>query len=209
MFQQTFENPKTQLCELFYKYGSDKCPQIFHSYSESYYELLKDHKIDYKEILEIGIGTNEIMVPIVGNRYQIGSSLRAWRDFFPNATVYGLDIDTRVFFESENIICLYTDQSKSESLEKTINEIRTIKKNSNILFDLIVDDGSHLIHHMMTTFNCLFKYVRPGGIYIIEDIKKNELHIFQEMKLEDGEVIMSHPGNSDWDAFLAIRKNKD
>ena len=76
-------------------------------------------------------------------------------------------------------------------------------------FDLIVDDGSHLVHHMMTTFNCLFKYVRPGGIYIIEDIKKNELHIFQEMKLEDGDVIMSHPGNSDWDAFLAIRKNKD
>lgn len=209
MYRQTNESPKTELCQLFYKYGSDKCPQIFHSYSEYYYEILKNFKHDFKQILEIGIGTNEIMKPIVGDRYQVGSSLRAWRDFFPNATVYGLDINTTVFFKSENIICLYTDQSNSYSLENTINEIKKIKNDSNLSFDLIIDDGSHLLNHMILTFNTLFKYIRSGGIYIIEDIKKSEIHIFENMNLQNGEIIFSFPGNSDWDGFIAIKKIKN
>ena len=47
----------TELCELFYKYKSDKCPKILHSYSPKYYEILKDYKESFKYILEIGVGT--------------------------------------------------------------------------------------------------------------------------------------------------------
>ena len=37
-------------------------------------------------------------------------------------------------------------------------------------FDIIIDDGSHIESHIMTTFNTLFeKYLSPGGLYFIED----------------------------------------
>lgn len=208
MFRQTTEKPKTPLCELLYKYGSDKCPQIFHSYSEYYYDILKNYKDDFTQILEIGIGTNEIMKPIVGETYQIGSSLRAWRDFFINATIYGLDINTEVFFDDDRILCLYTDQSRSDVLESTITKIKEINKNPDLTFDLIIDDGSHLVNHMILSFNTLFKYIKPGGIYIIEDIKKIDIHIFERMNLQNGQIIMSFPGNTDWDGFIAIKKIK-
>ena len=36
---------KTDLCLLFEKYGSDKCDQIFHTYSRSYYSIFYQDKI--------------------------------------------------------------------------------------------------------------------------------------------------------------------
>ena len=38
-------------------------------------------------------------------------------------------------------------------------------------FDLIVDDGSHFPEHQMLAFETLFAAVKPGGVFIIEDIE--------------------------------------
>jgi hypothetical protein len=210
MFQQSNKEPKTELCKLFYKYGSDKCPQIFHSYSEKYYEIVKDHKFNFENVLEIGIGTNEIMKPIVGESYQIGSSLRAWRDFFVNAEVFGLDIDKTVLFNCERISTFYTDQSNGESLLWTIGEIKREMNDDNLKFDLIIDDGSHIISHMTLSFEVLSEFLKPNGIYIIEDIKKNEISYFINFlnKFNTIEIKLVHHGNTDWDGFIAIKKIK-
>jgi hypothetical protein len=38
-------------------------------------------------------------------------------------------------------------------------------------FDFIVDDGSHIASHIITSFACLFpKHLAPGGIYVAEDM---------------------------------------
>jgi len=37
-------------------------------------------------------------------------------------------------------------------------------------FDIIIDDGSHMSHHIIASFNALFPHVRPGGIYVVEDL---------------------------------------
>ena len=37
-------------------------------------------------------------------------------------------------------------------------------------YDIVIDDGSHIPRHMLLTFRHLWPYVRPGGVYIIEDI---------------------------------------
>jgi len=196
----------TELCNLFYKYKSDKCPSIFHSYSPIYYDLFKEYKNDYKFILEIGVGTNEIMKPISGLDYQIGSSLKSWRDFFPNSMVFGLDIDNRVLFEEDRIKCFFTDQSKKESLEETISNINS-HMSENIEYDFIIDDGSHVVDHMKLTFNTLKKYLRVGGIYIIEDIKFKDLEIFKQLESNEYKIIKVHDGNFEWDSFVAFLKN--
>ena len=196
----------TELCDLFYKYGADKCPQIFHSYSPEYYQSLHPLKNDIKNVLEIGIGTRQIMVPISGEKYEIGASLKAWRDFFPNATIYGLDIVKDVLFNEERIKCYYTDQSKSDELLKTINIISEDNQDTNFEFDLIIDDGSHIVNHMILSFNTLKNTLKKEGLYIIEDIKLKDLNIFKKLSDEYFEIIKIHEGEFEWDSFIIYRK---
>ena len=197
---------KTELCEYFKKYSSDKCPEIGHSYSTHYYELFKDGKDKFTDILEIGIGNNELMKPLYGEKYIIGGSLKALRDFFKNATIYGLDIRKDVFFTEERIKCFYTDQSSSEELHKTIDNIKKSLNKNNLTFDLIIDDGSHIVEHMVLSFETLHQYLKIGGLYIIEDIKRKDLKIFTDLKIKNFEIIKVHMGNSSQDDFIAYRK---
>jgi hypothetical protein len=59
-----------------------------------------------QKVLEIGVGTKASM----GENYRPGSSLRMWRDFFPNAEIYGLDVDRSVLFVDERIPGFFCDQ---------------------------------------------------------------------------------------------------
>lgn len=195
----------TELCEIFYKYRSDKCPKIFHSYSPHYYNILNSYREKFQYILEIGVGTNEIMMPISGADYQIGSSLKSWRDFFKNAFVFGLDIDINVLFEEERIKCFYTDQSKLDSLLKSIDDINEFT-NRDIKYDLIIDDGSHNIDHMVLSFNTLKRFLNEGGLYIIEDIQRRDLEYFKRLECKEYEIIYSHDGEFEWDSFLVFKK---
>jgi len=170
----------TELCEIFYKYKSDKCPKIFHSYSPVYFEFLNEKKFIFENIIEIGVGTNQIMKPICGSDYNVGASLKSWRDFFPKANVFELDIDKTVLFEEDRIKCFFTDQSDRESLISTIYNIKDYSNNQELEFDLIIDDGSHVIDHMILSFNTLSSFVKKGGYYIIEDIKKKDLNIYEK-----------------------------
>lgn len=197
---------KTELCEIFFKYKSDKCPQIFHSYSPSYFEELHKIKNDIKYLLEIGVGNTRIMTPICGETYQIGASLKGWRDFFINAKIFGIDIDKEVLFKENRIQCFYTDQSNANSLENTINEIKKYENNIELKFDLIIDDGSHIIEHMILSFRTLSKYVMNGGLYIIEDIKKENLNLFINLNEKDFEILKIHEGTFEWDSFVIYQK---
>ena len=37
-------------------------------------------------------------------------------------------------------------------------------------FDIIIDDGSHIVAHQIISFKTLFPYLKSGGIYVIEDL---------------------------------------
>lgn len=197
---------ETELCDLFYKYKADKCPKINHSYSPHYYEYLYTRKNTLKNFLEIGIGTNKLMKPICGELYQLGASLKAWRDFFINAHVFGLDIDQTVLFSDSRISCYYTDQSSAKELDRSITNIRFHHNNNNLQFDVILDDGSHKIEDMITSFKTLQKYLTPNGTYIIEDVSSIE---FPELiKLEDNKLVIDkvYNGSYDGDGFIIFKK---
>jgi|LauGreDrversion4_2_1035121.scaffolds.fasta_scaffold03887_12 hypothetical protein len=203
------EEFKTELCEILFKYKSDKCPQIFHSYSPSYFEELHKIKNDVKYVLEIGVGTNEIMKPICGEKYQIGASLKAWRDFFRNAKIFGVDINKEILFQEDRIKCFYTNQSNSNSLEETITQIKKNELNSDLKFDIVIDDGSHIVEHMIISYKTISKYVVNGGLYIIEDIKKKDLDIFTSLNIKDFEILKIHEGNFEWDSFVIYKKKHE
>jgi len=142
--------PETPLCKLAFKYKSDKCRRRgMHTYTEYYYKLLKDKKKTIKKVLEIGIGKK--------------ASLRMWRDFFPNAKIYGADYRQDLLFKQDRIKSILCDQRKSDHL---INLIDNIGPN----IDLIVDDGSHRPRDQVFTCLTLMPLVKRQVIYVIEDV---------------------------------------
>ena len=156
----------TELCNLAYKYGTDKCPQLGHSYTPFYYELLKDKRTTFKKILEIGIGSAQTM-QWVPSHYHVGASLRMWLDFFPTAQIYGVDRKSSCMFKDDRITTLQLDMNWRSSMTSLIEKI-----GSDI--DLVVDDGSHKLKAQAYLVKYLLPLIKKGVLYIIEDAKQVE-----------------------------------
>ncbi len=173
---------KTLLSELCDKYGSDKGynkieNRIFynnwhpHNYTDYYSSLFEHSRISIKKIFECGIGTNNPDIPSsMGKEYKPGGSLKMWRDYFPNADVYGADIDKDILFESERIKTFYVNQLEKDSIKKMWDNIGEDD------FDIIIDDGLHTLNAGICMFENSFNKLRDGGIYIIEDVDPYYLH---------------------------------
>jgi glycosyltransferase involved in cell wall biosynthesis/SAM-dependent methyltransferase len=190
--------PKTELCLLAEKYKSDKVASIFHAYTTRYHELLADRKDSIKRILEVGIGSPDTMAHV--GEYVTGASLFMWRDFLPNAQVFGIDISPSTMVSGDRIVTAICDQSKASDLEKFATD-------AGGDFDFIVDDGSHVPEHQAITVKALMPFLSDDGIYVIEDIHDPELLISLigktdwRMELDNLNIAFSK-----WDRLLIIRK---
>lgn len=167
------------LVELAEYYRVDKTPSIGHFYTDVYEALFDPIRQSVQSLLEIGIGTNELMQPLCGPSYVPGNSLRMWRDFFPQARIHGIDIEPSVLFTDERITTSLVNQSDPSSLSSL-----------NSQYDIIIDDGSHQIEDILITFNALQTQVTR--YYIIEDIR---WHLVPQLPPE----FKMHYGPSEWD----------
>ena len=99
----------TPLCGMMLKNGSDK-GLSFHNYTELYHHLWSQQRYKIENLLEIGIGTNDVSMPSnMGPHGVPGASLRGWKEFFPLATIHGGDIDRKCFFEEDRIVTCFCD----------------------------------------------------------------------------------------------------
>lgn len=152
----------TVLCKLAYKYGTDKCPQISHPYTPFYYELLRGRRKSIKKVLEIGIGSAEYMHRNP-KHYVTGASLRMWRDFFPNAQIYGADIDPKMLFKDKRIDTFLCDERNADDIAKLISITgRDI--------DLFIDDGLHNKGSQIFLCKTVLPLLKKKVLYIIEDV---------------------------------------
>jgi cephalosporin hydroxylase len=90
-----------------------------------------------------------------------------WRHYFPHAAIYGIDLYEKWFESESRITTLTADQSDPSALSRAVDGCPP--------FDLVVDDGSHVGSHVITTFDVLFPKVTPGGYYAIEDLETSYL----------------------------------
>ena len=154
-----------ELGGLFQKYGSDKDRNGYTPVYHSLFKNLCDKEIVF---MEIGIGTMiegapSSMVGYALPNYKPGGSLRAWRDYFPNAQIHGIDIQPDTQFTEDRIhthLCNSVDGKACRDL------FRRIPKD----IDIIIDDGAHWDEYQLKTFYNFFNLVKKGGFYIIEDI---------------------------------------
>jgi hypothetical protein len=157
------ESSTGELGELFKRYGSDK--STLHDYHKVYGSILAAKRGEVLNILEIGLGSNNLDVPSnMGVWGKPGASLRAFRDWAPNAEIFGADVDRRILFEEPRIITFWVDQTDKDSLASLAARLEGRK------FDLIIDDGLHLPHANFQTIKALFPLLAKDGTFVIEDI---------------------------------------
>jgi cephalosporin hydroxylase len=120
-----------------------------HNYTEIYERFLFQWKNAPIRLFEIGIDK--------------GGSLAMWNDYFPKARIFAIDIEDRASMQNARTKTFIADQSRRDQLQKFID-----KFGGN--FDVLLDDGGHSMDQQQISLGYLFKFVKPGGYYILEDI---------------------------------------
>jgi len=177
-----------ELKRLFEYYKTDKAQN---GYSDVYECLFNNRRNDINKLIEIGIGTLmpgmwSTMYGYSPEGYRQGASLRAWRDYFPNATVYGIDLQPDTQFTEARIITMMADSRSADDIG------RVMQSNGISQVDVVIDDGSHSYTDQLATLTVMIKYVKPGGYYIIEDIGVNDITSFlNDVKNNDLKMILT------------------
>lgn len=93
-----------------------------------------------------------------------GGSLQMWQRFLgPMATIVGIDINPECKqHEEPGIHVRIGDQSDPRFLQSLIDEFGT--------FDIVIDDGSHRMQHLLKSFEFLYPRIAKNGLYIAEDL---------------------------------------
>ncbi len=135
-------------------HDTDKNHEGGHSYGSFYEDLFNQFdQQDELNILELGV--------------QNGGSLRAWKEYFPNAHVYGVDIaDSRL------------EKYKLDDVTYIVKDLRlAIKDLEHIKFDIIIDDSDHSENTMAWIAGNYFDLLKPTGVLVFEDVQIPILYI--------------------------------
>jgi hypothetical protein len=99
-----------------------------------------------------------------------GEGIKMWLTYFPKAKVFGVDNtcetnewDTAGLAPEPRYKFVHGDQASQEFWAKFIEE-------HGADWDIVIDDGGHYANQVITTHNCLWPHLNPGGFYCIEDL---------------------------------------
>ena len=159
-------NNSSELCEIGKKYDTDKSSQRInvtdirhcHPYTLFYDGIFKNKKDEPLKIAELGI--------------LHGASILMWKEYFPNAEIYGFDYDTNLLnnfkknFNNDRVTLSNIDVTNKDSIVKAFS-------NFNILFDIIIEDTTHKFEDQIKVIENTYQFLKPGGILIVEDIFKS------------------------------------
>lgn len=135
--------------------------RLIHKY-EHYIEIYEEYFSKYRNtnvsILEIGLSQ--------------GGSIDMWKEYFgPELTFYGVDINAdNKSFEEPNVKIFIGSQSDKIFLNSIKSKISEV--------DILIDDGGHTMEQQVATFDVMFDHVKPGGIYLCEDVQTSYMKHF-------------------------------
>lgn len=128
-----------------------------HSYSGLSYLDVYDRKFSHLQpysitMLEIGV--------------LFGHSIDLWLRYFLHGMIHGVDINPAAISNAE----LLKNSRVHLHLKDQSNIYQMIElAREHGPFDIVIDDGSHLITHILASLKCLWPHVKSGGFYVIED----------------------------------------
>jgi len=133
-------------------YGSDK-GGIKHHYTTVYETLIerllagRDRRVTPLRVAEFGVAC--------------GASLRMWASYLPASTIDGYDIR-----DGCSSLCRDVPNVRARTLDVCAPGSTLLEP----LYDLIVDDASHISEHIVAALNNHCRSIAPGGFYVIEDL---------------------------------------
>jgi hypothetical protein len=151
----------SDLCNLSVKYPTDKSAYVGndlhrHAYMSIYDMLFMSLRYKKIKIAEGGILDN--------------NSMKCWREYFPYAELHGFDYDDNLLqsAKNENLTNTYYHKMDVSDTSSIINAFESSGGN----FDIIIDDMIHDVHHNYLFVNQAYKYLKPSGLFIIEDLSE-------------------------------------
>lgn len=139
------------------KRATDK--SSIHSYLPLYEQILKTRRLSATHVMELGV--------------YLGGSCELWTDYFPNAHVTGVDVPgcdytpaalqtfERIGSRGELLLQdgAYCEQFIQQQLA------------GDIRYDMILDDGTHRLDHLLFVVEHYPQLLKPDGVLIIEDVQ--------------------------------------
>ncbi len=144
---------------IFQNYDTDKTENFSDAYENHFTPIRNDVHL----IFEIGV-----------NR---GGSARAWKEFFPNAIIVGIDIGQHTYFEEDRIHIEIGDASKKEIIHDILQKYGDP--------DIVIDDGSHFSEDIKQSFRYLYNHTK--FCYVIEDYGTQNKDYSDGFYITDGE----------------------
>lgn len=157
-----------KISEILAKYDTDKT--TVHSYGEIYNKIFERFdRNDKINLMEIGV--------------EKGGSMMAWREYFPNANILGVDL---------------SDQRLPEYLRKDIEYVFKDIKNpetTNLLadrtFDVIIDDSCHILSFSKFIVETYLRKLKVGGVLIVEDCQEPDKWVSEIQSVVNNEFSLT------------------
>lgn len=158
------------------KYGTDK---VNYGYLDFYNRFFNEQRESMKNVLELGV--------------YYGASMKMWREYFPNAKIYGVDLfngirPSNTPFANPDIFLKSVQRNEYDRiyldiLDQSIREniVKYKEKFTDGYFDIIIDDCSHRMVDQQQSLGVLYPLVKSNGYYIIEDINSS-LERYEDVK---------------------------
>jgi hypothetical protein len=119
-----------------------------------YFPIYERHfkEFVYKPVTLIEIGCGQ------------GGSLQMWKQYLgPHARIVGIDINPQCRRFAEDQIEIHIGaQQDATFLQRVIDQVG--------IPDIVVDDGSHVMSHLVATFDFLYPKMLKNGVYLVEDL---------------------------------------
>ena len=176
------------LGELGYKMGTDKgdaTDDMWHSYLPIYEQLFESFRDESFSLLELGVAS--------------GGSMRMWREWFPNASLFGVDNDPAHCIRPDTVAVATLYHGEQDD-DKLFAEKFTDKQ-----FQIIIDDAEHDPKKQMLSFMLLWRCVKPGGFYIVEDVRSEHWAEYWD-SIPGATVHRLHKNQREDDLLVVIEK---
>jgi len=142
-------NPLRSYCDA---HNSGKIINKWEHYFKIYHRHFKKFIGEEVHIVEVGVFG--------------GGSLDMWKNYFgENCIVYGVDINKGCKkFQNDTTKIFIGDQGSRDFWKAFKAQVPEV--------DIFIDDGSHKPEDQIVTIEEMFPHIRPGGVYLCEDIHR-------------------------------------
>ena len=175
----------------FNKWCSDKGTYWLskHNYGAAYDTVLRPTRKRTRNLIEVGVGD------------ETAGSTNAWREYFPKAELWILDIDVARFkdtkqwawasrqkrrhgcFDDPNVWTAPRVHPMFGVDSSNRTQLRSLPLPEQV--DLIIDDASHALAHQLVALEALWPRLRNGGYFIVEDLTIGALPWMRGAAAED------------------------